>query len=213
MPFPIAGKKILQNIDFATLAPPITDNWFCVLPLERLDSGMIVEKDFSVGPLREKAQITNAPFYPNTNATTLSQKYAEFMVLEDKNRKLNNMGRTSLITKDESLQKYCYRQRTKMGFPDYITIRFLNTVDGGSTFALYSRSKIGNGDLGVNKKRITRWLEQFNALMTSGGNVEPTINVEPLTHTESTISSETIQAEQNTVGAEQTTIEKVEVEV
>ena len=43
-------------------------------------------------------------------------------------------------------------------FVDTVTIRVLPAADGGSTFAAYSRSNVGVGDLGTNRRRLERWL-------------------------------------------------------
>lgn len=54
-------------------------------------------------------------------------------------------------------------QRTRwMRFPDTIVVRYIPRGAGGSTVALYSRSQLGRGDLGVNKARIARWLEKLS---------------------------------------------------
>lgn len=45
-----------------------------------------------------------------------------------------------------------------MRFPDTIDIAVLAVADNQSTLAIYSRSLIGRGDLGVNRARIERWL-------------------------------------------------------
>lgn len=55
-----------------------------------------------------------------------------------------------------------YIQRTqKMRFPDTIVAQYFDRPGGQSTLALYSRSQIGESDLGVNKARIERWLEKL----------------------------------------------------
>ncbi len=43
-------------------------------------------------------------------------------------------------------------------FPDYITAQAFE-AEGGSALAIYSRAVIGYSDIGVNRKRITGWLE------------------------------------------------------
>jgi uncharacterized protein (DUF1499 family) len=50
-----------------------------------------------------------------------------------------------------------------MGYPDTIVVRFIDLPDGRSTIALYSRSQLGKGDLGVNLARIQRWLAALEA--------------------------------------------------
>lgn len=52
-----------------------------------------------------------------------------------------------------------YVQRTPLlGFPDTIDLRYVDLPGGGSTLAIYSRSKLGHSDLGANRTRIERWL-------------------------------------------------------
>jgi uncharacterized protein (DUF1499 family) len=43
-------------------------------------------------------------------------------------------------------------------FPDYITAEAV-AVEGGAALCIFSRSKVGYSDLGVNAKRVTAWLE------------------------------------------------------
>jgi uncharacterized protein (DUF1499 family) len=55
-----------------------------------------------------------------------------------------------------------YVQRTRwMRFPDTINVRYIPLGADRSTIALYSRSQLGKGDLGVNKARVTRWLDKL----------------------------------------------------
>jgi uncharacterized protein (DUF1499 family) len=55
-----------------------------------------------------------------------------------------------------------YIQRSEhLGFHDTIVVRFLDHPNGRSTLALYSRSQLGKGDLGVNRARIERWLAKL----------------------------------------------------
>jgi uncharacterized protein (DUF1499 family) len=46
-------------------------------------------------------------------------------------------------------------------FPDYISVRFIEVDAQTSTLAVFSRSRLGKGDLGVNKRRVTGWLSQL----------------------------------------------------
>lgn len=57
-----------------------------------------------------------------------------------------------------------YVQRSALfAFPDYVSVRFLEADDGASTLAVFSRSRFGQSDLGVNKKRVSRWLEELSS--------------------------------------------------
>jgi len=46
-------------------------------------------------------------------------------------------------------------------FPDYISVRFIEIDATSSTLAVFSRSRLGQSDLGVNKKRVTAWLDEL----------------------------------------------------
>ncbi|MEO1688602.1 MAG: DUF1499 domain-containing protein [Pseudomonadota bacterium] len=55
-----------------------------------------------------------------------------------------------------------YLQRSLlMGYPDFVSVRALPAEGGGATLALYSRSKYGRSDLGVNAARISAWLDRI----------------------------------------------------
>lgn len=47
-----------------------------------------------------------------------------------------------------------------MGFPDYISVKAV-PVEGGSALIIWSRSRYGTSDWGVNKARIDGWLAQI----------------------------------------------------
>ncbi|NOR63223.1 MAG: DUF1499 domain-containing protein, partial [Rhodobacteraceae bacterium] len=52
-----------------------------------------------------------------------------------------------------------YVQRTPtLKMTDYITVKFLELEEGRSTLVIYSRSRFGYGDMGVNKARVVLWL-------------------------------------------------------
>ncbi len=62
-----------------------------------------------------------------------------------------------------------YVQRSAVfGFPDYISVRFVaagRSDDGqlASTLVVFSRSRLGQSDLGVNGKRVNAWLDALDA--------------------------------------------------
>jgi uncharacterized protein (DUF1499 family) len=57
-------------------------------------------------------------------------------------------------------ERYIQRSRW-LRFPDTIEVRYIARGEARSTIALYSRSQLGRGDLGVNRARIARWLEKL----------------------------------------------------
>ena len=61
---------------------------------------------------------------------------------------------------DDAAMQYEFIQRTKLlRFPDIITVRFIPLEQRRSTLAVYSRSRYGRRDFGVNKDRVLAWLE------------------------------------------------------
>jgi len=61
-----------------------------------------------------------------------------------------------LLEEDTAIE---VRQKTPvLGFPDFVSVTFLDVPNGRSTLAIYSRSKYGHSDLGVNKARVLRWV-------------------------------------------------------
>ena len=94
----------------------------------------------------------NAALYPVT-ARELRIAFAEVIASEP---------RVTTVDVDETALTDRYIQRTGwLGFPDTIVVQFLERPDGQSTLAIYSRSQLGESDLGANKARIERWLAKL----------------------------------------------------
>jgi len=68
---------------------------------------------------------------------------------------------TRVATDDAELTDRYVQRSALMGFPDTIVVRFFDRPGGRSTLALYSRSQLGHGDMGVNRARIERWLAKL----------------------------------------------------
>jgi uncharacterized protein (DUF1499 family) len=69
------------------------------------------------------------------------------------------------VNSDDASMTERYIQRSRlMRYPDTIVVRFIDLPGSHSTLALYSRSQLGKGDLGVNLARINRWLAALEAL-------------------------------------------------
>ena len=68
------------------------------------------------------------------------------------------MPRTMLLAGDVAAGHATYVQRSAtMAFPDYISVRAV-AAEGGATLAIWSRSRYGHSDLGVNAKRLDAWI-------------------------------------------------------
>lgn len=69
-------------------------------------------------------------------------------------------GRVEVLTGLASHGFVTYVQRSAFfGFPDYISVRFIDIPGGRSTIAIISRARYGQSDLGVNEKRVARWTD------------------------------------------------------
>ena len=72
---------------------------------------------------------------------------------------VDGQPRVELLASDSEGGQYDYLERSaRFRFPDLITVRFISISPSQSTLAIYSRSIYGQGDYGVNRKRIEAWL-------------------------------------------------------
>mgnify|MGYP001793304247 CR=1 FL=1 len=71
------------------------------------------------------------------------------------------MGSAKRIAGSVDDMHVTYVQRSLvLGYPDYISAKSVE-VKGGSALIIYSRSRFGYSDMGVNQARIDRWLAQI----------------------------------------------------
>ena len=76
-------------------------------------------------------------------------------------------ARTKLVAQNRTTHQYTYIQRSRLfHFPDTINVKLIALPNRQSTIAIYSRSKYGYGDLGVNEKRVQHWIKQLQTLAT-----------------------------------------------
>jgi uncharacterized protein (DUF1499 family) len=72
--------------------------------------------------------------------------------------------RVAMVRDDPDHNQCDFVQRSLIfRFPDTVTVQFIDLGGGRSTCAVYSRSKYGHGDLGVNRRRVQRWLGEVVA--------------------------------------------------
>jgi uncharacterized protein (DUF1499 family) len=98
----------------------------------------------------------DAPFFPETPAH----------LMERFDRMAMAQPRTTRLAGDPAEGFATYVQRSALWrFPDYVSVRAV-PEEGGSRLNLWSRSRYGYGDLGVNSARVKAWLD---ALEGQGG--------------------------------------------
>ena len=112
--------------------------------------------DYRVAPIEMTDQRVDreAPVYTE-KPHVLAQAFDNFA--------LNQRGTVRIAGLPAELMMTYVQTSENIGAPDYITIRFIEVGDGQSTVAIYSRSRFGYGDLGVNKRRVESWLKTMEA--------------------------------------------------
>ena len=127
-----------QRIDFATLRRPRTPNSFLMAP-----DGFC--------PLA-KADVTSAAY--GNGAKKLRQEFLSVAIAQKRV--------THSFADDAGLYDDLLVRSALFGFPDHVSIKFLNVNGGKSTLAIYSRSVYGRSDLGVNRARTLAWMVLVN---------------------------------------------------
>jgi hypothetical protein len=132
-----------SRIDFATLKRPGSPNTYLLAP---------------EGLCREAKADGAAPVYDVT-AGRLRSEFLGLAIAEP---------RVSHTLADETgLYDDFVVRSAVLGFPDLVSVKFLDVGKGRSTLALYARAVYGRWDLGVNRSRTQAWLKRL------GGAVKP----------------------------------------
>lgn len=106
------------------------------------------QNDFIVSPTGEGVDMASPVFAMTPDA--LLAKFETVAMGAPKTVKLSGEGDFAT-----------YVQRTNlMAYPDYISVKAV-AVEGGSALFIYSRSRYGQKDFDVNKKRILAWLDRL----------------------------------------------------
>jgi len=67
--------------------------------------------------------------------------------------------RTKLLNQSaDGLRLSLVQRSAVLRFPDYIDVSILPAGGDGSTIAVYSRSRFGYSDMGVNRRRVEDWM-------------------------------------------------------
>jgi uncharacterized protein (DUF1499 family) len=71
--------------------------------------------------------------------------------------------RTRRVAGSPEEGRVTYVQRSRVfGFPDYISVRAVE-APGGAALIVWSRSRFGFGDFGVNRARVEDWIAKLDA--------------------------------------------------
>jgi Protein of unknown function (DUF1499) len=67
---------------------------------------------------------------------------------------------------NEKRRRATYIQRSAMlHFPDIVTVEFVSLGPDRASLAIDSRSRYGKGDMGVNRRRVTEWMDVLQHMM------------------------------------------------
>lgn len=131
----VAGPADLGPVDFATLVRRTTPNDALACP---------------PGACSEAAADFDPGVYP-LPVMELRRRFAAMALAEPRVVQVHRGAEP-----DAPQDRYVQRSRL-MSFPDTIDVRFVPLSAATSTLAVYSRSQLGRGDLGVNLARIRLW--------------------------------------------------------
>jgi uncharacterized protein (DUF1499 family) len=124
------------HIDLYALKPPKSPNCWLVAPL-----------DFDAAQADQRAPVFEE---------TAHQLARAWMTV------VQNQPRAAVLgTSEDGLQIEAQQRSAVFGFIDRISTRFLQLASGRSTIIAYSRSQVGYWDLGVNRRRLRRWLSKL----------------------------------------------------
>lgn len=131
------------HVDPTASDTPTTPNWYRLVPADA-----DVERD----PKRDG----HPPIY-DVDVDRLARAF---------DRAVRTDGRTEVLAGSAASGHVTYIQRSYVfGFPDYVSLRFIDLPEGGSTLGIFSRSRFGRSDLGVNEKRVARWIDATTKLL------------------------------------------------
>ena len=125
------------HVDPIAAAAPSTPNWYRLTPMDA-ELDRVAQRD-GVAPTFDQDARAVARVFDG-----VAQSSARVVVLA-------GSAKDGFVT---------YIQRSAwFGFPDYISVRFIDLPGGGSTIAIFSRARFGRSDLGVNEERVARWVD------------------------------------------------------
>ncbi len=150
------------HVDPLTAPTPESPNSYRMVP--QLDG---------FAPLTEERVDATAPLY-NANPALLSQSFDEFVQRQPRVQRIAG-------TPEQNWMTYV-QESESLRFPDYISVKFIELADGQSSLAIFSRSRLGYSDMGVNQQRVESWLQAIEPFESDGTTVsEESWHVDPLT--------------------------------
>ncbi|USG61870.1 DUF1499 domain-containing protein [Sneathiella marina] len=138
-------KNILKNvqrpdIDFAGLKKPRKPNSYLMCP-----------RDYCLYPGKDVSPEFNIP------AQQLAHLFEKMALAQDRTEKISETD------KQGDVQMDFVQYSALIGYPDTITVRFIELTDETSTLAIFSRAHYGYRDFNVNENRIKNWMEKLRS--------------------------------------------------
>ena len=113
---------------------------------------------YRVAPLGLSSEHVDAtsPVY-SANPTLMAKAFDDFVLSQSKTIRIAGSPEEGWMT---------YVQRSpSLNIPDYISVKFFDLNGGKSTIAVYSRSRYGYSDQGVNEARVNLWVGTLQSLV------------------------------------------------
>jgi uncharacterized protein (DUF1499 family) len=138
-------KNILKNVqrpdlDFASLKKPRKPNSYLMCP-----------PDYCLYPGKDISPEFEIP------AQDLVRAFEKMALAQDRTEKLSE------IDKQGEVQMDFVQFSALIGYPDTITVRFIDLPDGKSSLAIFSRAHYGYRDFNVNENRIKTWMAKLQS--------------------------------------------------
>ncbi|NOX40723.1 MAG: DUF1499 domain-containing protein [Alphaproteobacteria bacterium] len=134
---------VIAVLAYIRLAPSRADVWHVdplTAKMPKTPNAFILRPGYGEKPVPEFA----------ISAAALAQKFDAMVMSEPRVSRLAGSAAELWVT---------YLVRTKwMGYPDYVSVKFVAISNTRSTLAIFSRSRFGKSDLGVNRARVQGWL-------------------------------------------------------
>jgi len=139
----VTSDPDVWHVDPTTSPNPSTPNWYRLVPADSA-----IDRD----PKRDG----HPPIYDDP-----AERVARLF-----DRAVHTDGRVEVLAGSAKEGFVTYVQRSYvLAFPDYVSVRFIDLPEGGSTLGIFSRSRFGKGDFGVNEKRVARWIDATSKLL------------------------------------------------
>src|SRR5262249_39764716 len=133
-----------------------------------LRSGEDVAITMFRGPLAENAFLACPPGYCALKDAAASPVFnvSADRLQEDWDRDLDLRPRLTPVETEPRHHGFVYIQRSALfRFPGLITVELVALAPDRASLAIYSRSRYGRSDFGVNRRRLLRWLSRLQRMV------------------------------------------------